>query len=172
MRYNLWISLLFFAFSALWAGAQPTLKTKVGHLCCGGCASSVTSSLQKVKGVRKVNASVADRSVEITLAEGQAIDLAGIIDAMRKAGFATSEALLTGAKGDLVVEVGHLCCGGCASAAQSALAKVPNIAKSSVQQSQRKLVITPKADTPFNLVVLYQTLWNAGFPPLTITLSG
>ncbi len=172
MRYNLWVSLLLFTASAVLANAQPTLKTKVGHLCCGGCASSVTSALQKVKGVQKVNASVADRSVEIILAEGQGIDLAGIVDAMRKAGFSTNEALLTGAKGDVVVEVGHLCCGGCASAVQSALAKVPNIAKSSVQQSQRRLIITPKAGTPFNLITLYQTLWSAGFPPLTITLPG
>src|SRR5262245_52623932 len=103
------------------AAPAPMVRTTVSHLCCGACAKAVQGGVAGIAWIGDVKADPATKTVTVMAKEGMPVDVAALLDALRKTGFPPQEVVLTGAKG-LEVNAGHLCCGGCVGPLKSALA--------------------------------------------------
>ena len=57
------------------------------HLCCGGCVKAASKAAKSVNGVESVTADRKKRTLTIT---GSQFEVAGVIEALNKAGFAAS----------------------------------------------------------------------------------
>jgi copper chaperone CopZ len=70
----------------------------------------------------------------------------------------------------LKVTVGHLCCGGCKTAATAGLKSVSWIDTSTTEGSDT-IVVTPKKDQKVDLISLVEALNKSGFPARQINVS-
>ena len=69
------------------------------------------------------------------------------------------------------VTVGHLCCGGCKSAATAGLKNISWIDSSAAEGSDT-IVVNAKADQKIEIISLVEALNKAGFPARQINVSG
>ena len=67
---------------------MTTRTFAVDGMTCGHCVSSVTAEVSKVPGVSHVLVDLGAKSVTVTVADGQHIDVAAVAAAVDEAGYA------------------------------------------------------------------------------------
>lgn len=65
--------------------AVKTVRLRVEGMACQGCAENVSSALERVDGVRRVEVSLRDEEA-IVLADGE-VEPAGLVAAVERAGY-------------------------------------------------------------------------------------
>jgi len=152
------------------AFAAESVKVTVGHVCCDGCANALIGGAKKAAWVETVT--VKETTATITAKAGQHIELVSLFDGMTKAGMPPKEVLISG---PVTLTIGHMCCGGCANALQTALGAVDvaNFDKASVKVNLAAKTATfkPAAGKSINLVPVLTQMEKGGFSATKIVLD-
>jgi len=153
------------------AFAAESVKTTVGHMCCGACKASATAGVKKLDWVDGV--AIDGTTVTITAKVDQKVDLVGLLDALNKAGFPASELNVTG---PVTLSVAHLCCAGCVNDLKAKLADVRSnkLDKQNIKidQAAKTVTLQPVAGETLNLVPLLHQMERTGFAASKGTLAG
>jgi periplasmic mercuric ion binding protein len=170
IRSKLWLAAAIALPAACPAGAAPTVRATVSHMCCGRCVNAVKSGVAGIAWVADVQADQATKSITIAAKEGTPIDVALLLDGLRKAGFPAQEVVITGAR-VMDVNAGHLCCGGCVGPLKAALAGVSWIESADVKVNS-PVRITARKGSEIKLGELVAVMEKAGYSANTVVVVG
>jgi copper chaperone CopZ len=170
IRSKLWLAAAIALITACPVGAAPTVRATVSHMCCGRCVNAVKSGVAGIPWVADVQADQATKSITIAAKEGTPIDVAALLDGLRKAGFPAQEVVITGAR-VMDVNAGHLCCGGCVGPLKAALTGVSWIESADVKVNS-PVRITARDGSEIKLGELVAVMEKAGYSANTVVVVG
>lgn len=146
--------------------AETKVTFGVGHMCCGKCKAAATTALAKVSNA----VAIENKDVTVTLKENES-DLVPVLDALRKGGFPACK-LNVGSQ-VVTIGVGHLCCGGCKSALESALkdSKVEELNTDAIKIGEDSVMLKASDGKSLDLIPVLAATEKGGFSARSITLG-
>jgi copper chaperone CopZ len=168
VRWRLWLAAAVVLSAARPALAAPMVRATLSHMCCGSCANNVKGGIAGIPWIADVKTDLPTKSVTVTAKEGMPIDVAALMDGLRKAGFPPQDVVLTGAR-VMDVNAGHLCCGGCVGPLKAALAGVSWIESADVKPNS-PVRITARAGSEIKLGELVAVMERAGYSANAVTV--
>ncbi|MBC8742485.1 copper-translocating P-type ATPase [Paraburkholderia sp. UCT31] len=159
------------------ASSSPTrvVELDIGGMTCASCASRVEKALTKLPGVARASVNLATERARVesdaTLGPQQ------LADAVRKAGYeatpvanaelaapsATQTATPTATPGTIELEIGGMTCAACALRVEKALAKVPGVARASVNLATETATVHPQGTASADSGALIAAVRKAGY---------
>jgi copper chaperone CopZ len=169
VQWKLWSAAALALLVACPAVAAPTVRATLSHLCCGACVNAVKGGVAGVPWIATVQTDQAGKSITVAAKEGATVDVAALLDALRKTGFPAQEVVLTGAR-VLSVNAGHLCCGGCVGPLKTALGGVNWIESAEVKPNS-PVRITARSGSEVKLGELVTVMAKAGYSANAVTVA-
>jgi copper chaperone CopZ len=168
LRWRFWLAAALVLLAARPTLAAPMVRATLSHMCCGSCANNVKGGIAGIPWVADVKTDLPSKNVTVTAKEGTPIDVAALMDALRKTGFPAQDVVLTGAR---VVDVnaGHLCCGGCVGPLKTALAGINWIESADVKPNS-PVRITARSGSDIKLGELVAVMEKAGYSANAVTV--
>ncbi|SDR51826.1 heavy metal translocating P-type ATPase [Paraburkholderia tuberum] len=159
------------------ASSSPTrvVELDIGGMTCASCASRVEKALTKLPGVARASVNLATERARVesdaTLGPQQ------LADAVRKAGYeatpvanaefaapsATQTATPAATPGTIELEIGGMSCAACALRVEKALAKVPGVARASVNLATETATAHPQGTASADSGALIAAVRKAGY---------
>ncbi|MGF6917660.1 heavy metal translocating P-type ATPase [Paraburkholderia sp. 40] len=159
------------------ASSSPTrvVELDIGGMTCASCASRVEKALTKLPGVARASVNLATERARVesdaTLGPQQ------LADAVRKAGYeatpvanaelaaptATQTATPAATPGTIELEIGGMTCAACALRVEKALAKVPGVARASVNLATETATVHPQGTASADTGALIAAVRKAGY---------
>ncbi|MGF6854820.1 heavy metal translocating P-type ATPase [Paraburkholderia sp. CI3] len=159
------------------ASSSPTrvVELDIGGMTCASCASRVEKALTKLPGVARASVNLATERARVesdaTLGPQQ------LADAVRKAGYeatpvanaelaapsATPTATPAATPGTIELEIGGMSCAACALRVEKALAKVPGVARASVNLATETATAHPQGTASADSGALIAAVRKAGY---------
>ncbi|MBB5462526.1 heavy metal translocating P-type ATPase [Paraburkholderia sp. Cpub6] len=159
------------------ASSSPTrvVELDIGGMTCASCASRVEKALTKLPGVARASVNLATERARVesdaTLGPQQ------LADAVRKAGYeatpvantelaapsATPTATPAATPGTVELEIGGMTCAACALRVEKALAKVPGVARASVNLATETATVHPQGTASADTGALIAAVTKAGY---------
>ncbi|MBB5470199.1 Cu+-exporting ATPase [Paraburkholderia sp. CI2] len=159
------------------ASSSPTrvIELDIGGMTCASCASRVEKALTKLPGVARASVNLATERARVesdaTLGPQQ------LADAVRKAGYeatpvanaelaapsATQTATPAATPGTIELEIGGMSCAACALRVEKALAKVPGVARASVNLATETATAHPQGTASADSGALIAAVRKAGY---------
>lgn len=152
------------------AFAAETIKATVGHMCCGSCKASATAGVKTLDWVNDV--AIDGTTMTVTAKDGQRVDVAALLDALRKTGFPANEVMVSG---PVTMTVGHMCCQGCVNDLKGKLGEIKSnrLDKANVRIDlpSKTVVLAPVAGQTMNLIPILHQMDDAGFAAVKCTIG-
>ncbi|MGF6607939.1 Cu+-exporting ATPase [Paraburkholderia sp. WSM4175] len=165
------------ADAAATASSSPTrvVELDIGGMTCASCASRVEKALTKLPGVARASVNLATERARVesdaTLGPQQ------LADAVRKAGYeatpvanaelaapgATQTATPAATPGTIELEIAGMTCAACALRVEKALAKVPGVARASVNLATETATVHPQGSASADTGALIAAVRKAGY---------
>ncbi|MBB5406680.1 Cu+-exporting ATPase [Paraburkholderia sp. HC6.4b] len=159
------------------ASSSPTrvVELDIGGMTCASCASRVEKALTRLPGVARASVNLATERARVesdaTLGPQQ------LADAVRKAGYeatpvanaelaapsATQTATAAATPGTIELEIGGMSCAACALRVEKALAKVPGVARASVNLATETATAHPQGTASADTGALIAAVRKAGY---------
>ncbi|MBC8731411.1 heavy metal translocating P-type ATPase [Paraburkholderia sp. UCT2] len=159
------------------ASSSPTrvVELDIGGMTCASCASRVEKALTKLPGVARASVNLATERARVesdaTLGPQQ------LADAVRKAGYeatpvantelaapsATPTATPAATPGTIELEIGGMSCAACALRVEKALAKVPGVARASVNLATETATVHPQGTASADSGALIAAVRKTGY---------
>ncbi|MGF6640221.1 heavy metal translocating P-type ATPase [Paraburkholderia sp. MM6662-R1] len=159
------------------ASSSPTrvVELDIGGMTCASCASRVEKALTRLPGVARASVNLATERARVesdaTLGPQQ------LADAVRKAGYeatpvanaelaapsATQTATPAATPGTIELEIGGMSCAACALRVEKALAKVPGVARASVNLATETATAHPQGTASADSGALIAAVRKAGY---------
>ncbi|MEQ5844071.1 heavy metal translocating P-type ATPase [Paraburkholderia acidicola] len=148
------------------AAAQAELE--ISGMTCASCATRVEKALAKVPGVSHVSVNLATEKATVDLLDTASAD--ALVEAVRKAGYDATPVVLeadpaaadTATAGQTAeLAIGGMTCASCAMRVEKALAKVPGVARVSVNLATEKAAVDLHDAVPVDQLVAAVT--KAGY---------
>lgn len=149
--------------------AEIKVELKKVHMCCGGCAEEVESTLNKVAGITAVTTDQKTTSAGFTASDAKTAQKA--LDALAAAGFhgdtgdskefafQNDSGVKAGKVKSLTVTGFHNSCPGCVKSFRKAIKDVPGVAG----DNAKSRVTTCEVTGDFDAAALVKALNTAGF---------
>lgn len=159
------------------SSSSPTriVELEIGGMTCASCASRVEKALTKLPGVARATVNLATERARV---EGDAtLESQQLADAVRKAGYeatpvanadmgahtATQTATRATTSGTTELEIGGMTCAACALRVEKALAKVPGVARASVNLATETATVHPQSAASADASALIAAVRQAGY---------
>lgn len=161
-------TLALFSLSLVFADSILAEDVKIAgvHLCCGKCVTGAKQALAKVEGVSKIRVNKTDETVIFEATDTKSatsglksLAAAGFYGATETSGpdFGVDP---FAKKDSVTVTAMHLCCGGCITAAETAIGSVAGVTGTDVSAKAGQIEVTGSG---ISLSAVLKALHAAGF---------
>ncbi|KXU88310.1 copper-transporting ATPase [Paraburkholderia monticola] len=157
------------------SSATRVVELEIGGMTCASCASRVEKALAKLPGVARASVNLATERARVE--SDATLEPRQLADAVRKAGYeatplanadfsepaATYAAAPASALQPTELEIGGMTCAACALRVEKALAKVPGVARASVNLATETATVHPQDAASADAEALIAAVRKAGY---------